>query len=154
MAVGRHSLSYLDYSGEKSSFGFSVVERDDANFDAQVALSDALVTAANALTLGTLDSNVFSQGQYNIGTIPGDVNAQRENKWLVRYEDATTGKKYSVEIPTAELGNGHLQTNSDIANLADAEWVAFIAAFEAYAVAPDTGNAVNVLDARFVARNL
>jgi len=154
MPVARHSFSYLDYSNESSSFTVSVEVRDDTNFDAQVTLSDALITATNALTLGNLNNQYLSQGEWGIGSVPSDVNAQRENKWLVRYEDATTGKKYSVEIPTTDLGNGHLLTNSDVANLADAEWVAFIAAFEAYAVAPDTGNAVNFLDARFVARNL
>lgn len=150
----RHSLTYVDYSNEKSSFGIAVAERDDTNFDAQVTLSDAFITATNGLTLGVMEANAFSQGESDLGTAPGDVNAQRELKWLVRYEDATTGKKYSIEIPTAELGSGHLQANSDEANLADAEWVSWIAAFEAYAVAPDTGNAVDVLLAKFVARNI
>jgi len=154
MPSARHTLSYLDYSNESSSFTVSAELRDDTNFDAQVTLSDALITATNALTLGNLNNQFFTQGEWSLASLPSDVLAQRENKWLVKYEDATTGKKYNVELPTADLANGHLQTNSDEANLADAEWVAFIAAFEAYAVAPDTGNAVNFISARFVARNL
>jgi len=154
MPSARHTFSYLDYSNESSSFTVSVTERDDANFDAQVTLADALITATNSLTLGNLNNQFLSQGEWGIGSIPSDVLAQRENKWLVKYEDATTGKKYNVEVPTAELASGHLQTNSDEADLSDAEWVAFIAAFEAYAVAPDTGNPVNFISARFVARNL
>jgi len=154
MPTARHTLSYLDYSNESSSFTVSAEIRDDTNFDAQVTLADALITATNALTLGNLNNQFFTQGEWSLAAVPSDVLAQRENKWLVRYEDGTTGKKYTVEIPTAELASGHLQTNSDEANLADAEWVAFIAAFEAYAVAPDTGNTVNFISARFVARNL
>lgn len=149
----RLTFSLSDYSNERTSTTLHVAEVTDANIDAQDALYDALATAVGNLTLGSFVTRYFSQGNWTLSdTPPSDPLAQRENKWLVTYADTVTGKKYNSEIGTAELGNGHLLTNSDVANLADAEWVAFISAFEDVVVAPDTGNPVIVVSARFVGR--
>lgn len=113
----------------------------------------ALKTAMQDLSLGTMvgDSWTGDRTIYT-GAAPTDVNAQRERKWRVDYEDTVNFGKHQFEIPVA-LVEGQLVSNTDLANIETTEWVAFITAFEAMVKSPD-GNAVNVLGARLVGRNL
>lgn len=147
------SLTFLDYSREKSSMTFffpAVTALNIADF-----LSDFgdLRTATEALSIGTLaqdqwtgDRTVYSK------TPPADLNAQRERKWLVTYEDTSTFAEYQVEIPVAKTA-GLLVANTDLGDLSAADWVTWIAAFETLARSPE-GNTVNVLRAQLVGRNI
>jgi len=47
-----------------------------------------------------------------------------------------------------------LVDNTDMADLTDADWVAFVTAFEALVVAPYTANAVTIDRITFIGRNL
>jgi hypothetical protein len=84
------------------------------------------------------------------GSAPSDPVAQREVKWLVRYHDAA-GRKYSVEIPTADLSL--LDTDSEFLDLAATYPAAFKTAFEDVVVSPaDDGSAVTIDSIQFVGR--
>jgi hypothetical protein len=87
--------------------------------------------------------------------IPTAVTAQVERKWLIRYHDTVTQKKYRSEIPTAELVAGRLLTNSDFANLADADMATFVTWFNGFARSPDSDtNAVVIDSIQHVGRNI
>jgi hypothetical protein len=80
--------------------------------------------------------------------------AQRELKWLVQYQGATSGKLFSVEIAAPDVTD-NVVVNSDVANLASTDWAAFVTAFNAYAKSPDNGTeAVAVVGAKLVGRNI
>lgn len=87
---------------------------------------------------------------------PAAVTAQVERKWLGRYHDTVTQKKYRFEIPTAELIAGRLLANSDFADLVgDANMAAFKAWFDGFARCPDSDANPVVLDTmQHVGRNI
>jgi len=114
----------------------------------------ALASAVENLTIGHLDQYVLSAILLDTPITPSSVYAQREVKWLVSYMGDTSGKQFSVEIAAPDLTD-NIVPNGDIADLTSADWVAFIAAFEAYVRSPDNGTeTVTVTGARLVGRNL
>lgn len=148
--------TFNDYSREKSTFSVWSQDLTAANFDAQATARQALETAMLQLVLGTLNKEGYSSQAIGVNTPPASPAAQRENKWLIRYEGFQSGKIFTVELPVADLITaGHLLPNSDEADLTDADWTAFISAFNAFVRSPDDPTeAVVFLDAHFVGRNL
>jgi len=156
------SLTYLDYSNERSSVSVEIPLVTAANFAATATLINNLVAAAVNIIGGTLNRRILTIPTPASGLVPADELAQREDKWIVGYTDTTAnlaagvtnpyyGKRFTVGIATADLLN-HLSSNSDFADLADAEIAAFVAAFEALAKSP-TGGDVEVNYLKFVGRN-
>jgi len=147
------SLQFIDYSKEKSGMDFNFGPITALTIAAFLSQFGAFRTATEALSLGNLvsDSWTGDTTTYNVAP-PTDENAQRERKWRVRYQDTVNLAIYKIEIPCANIV-GQLQAGTDNADLTTAEWVAWIAAFEALAKSPE-GNTVNVLDAIKVGRNL
>lgn len=156
------SITYQDYSHEYATVGFPIPVITAANLATLQADIVTLVTAAQAISLGTMRRRQLTHEFPGSGSIPTDAEAQREEKWLVGYIDVSAtlaagvsnplfGNSYTVTIPTAEL-TGHLSTNSDYADLAEAEIAAFVTAFEAFARSP-SGGAVEVVYIKFVGRN-
>jgi hypothetical protein len=147
------SVTFLDYSKEKSTAKGNMGAITIGTLAGFLTQFGTLKSTMQALSLGTLiqDSWTGDTTQYSSAP-PTDLNAQRERKWRVDYEDVVNLGKHQFEIPVA-LVTGQLVSNTDLANIETAEWVAFIAAFEAMVKSPD-GNAVNVLGARLVGRNL
>jgi len=147
------SATYMDYSEELSSATVNVGAITALTIAAFLTQLDAFFDAQQALSLGALQKTSWTGDitSYS-GAPPSDLNAQRERKWRVEYEDATTLAKYQYEIPVA-LVTGQLIPHTDKADLTTAEWVAFITAFETLCKSPE-GNTVNVLRATLVGRNL
>jgi hypothetical protein len=156
MAKSTLTTSWIDYSLEPSNSKVTITQITAANIVATLALVDTLIAAMQAITLGQLaKSKVTARDQEEDTVTPTEANAQRERKWLVRYHDTVTNKKYRLEIPTADIGSGNLNTNSDEANLADTQVAAFVTAFEAVAKDPDTGlNTVEVDKIEHVGKRL
>jgi len=154
MAVGKYSVSYRDYSGETSPFSVYTPEITAGNFAATGTALQALGTATNNLSRGQpAKSTLIAQINVISGANATDPVAQREMKWLVTYRDTVTERLYTLEIPCADLTAANLSGNTDEANLASTEWAAWVTAFEAIAASQDE-NAVEVVSARFVGRNL
>jgi len=148
-------LTWQDFGREKSTQRLTTVDLTAANFDAQVTARGNLLSATTAMVMGTLNRQGYGDVTISSNTPPVSVEAQREKKWLVTYEDTVTGKLYQTEIPTADLGADHLQVNTDNADFNSSDWIAYIAAFEAVVRAPDDpSHTVNVIRAEFVGRNL
>lgn len=146
------SFTFLDYSEEKSTMSFffgPITALTIADFLTEFG---DLRTATDAITIGTLiqDSWTGDTTKYN-NIAPSDVDAQRERKFLVTYEDSTTFALYRVEIPTADF-TGRLVAGTDDVNLANTQVAAWITAYEQLCRSPE-GNAVNVIGIRAVGRS-
>lgn len=144
--------TYRDYGvpGEKSSYQFTIADLSAANFAASSGALTTLFTNIAALLLGSPVSRRIIAVTQEVTSAPvTDPNAQRENKWLVRYHD-TSNRKFTLELPTADLSL--LDTNSEFLDMAGTEAAAFKVAFEAIAKSPSDQSAVTVDSIQFVGR--
>jgi hypothetical protein len=149
------TLTYTDYSREKSPAKFTGPTPVQAGFDTWLGLIAALTGAVQAITLGELHKEVYSSFVDVVSNdAPTDANAQRERKWLVTYRANTSEKLFRMEIPTAKVV-GNLLPASDEADLTATDMAAFVGAFEAFQRSPDNGTeAVTVVSIRNVGRNI
>jgi len=154
MPFSRFAQTYVDYSNEKSTIDFRIRDMTAATIAAVLTELATLGTAIAGLSSGTLvKSQAIQDSSTFIATPPSDVNAQRERKWLVRYQDTVNFKFGQVEIPVAEVSAALLLPMSDHADLTETAWTDFITAFETTGRSVD-GNVVNVIEAILVGRNL
>ena len=148
--AGKLKLTYLDFSEEVAWVGFEGATLTALNFDAQVDLQDALVTATEAIIMSSnFKKERVASIERGFRVAPMDKDAQRERKWRVSYEDTTTHMLYSLDLPCADLQ--YLKDNSDEADLENVTVAAFVTAFTAYVKSPD-GNAVAVRKITHVGR--
>lgn len=147
------SATYKDFSREKSSFTYNIGPITALTIAGFLTQNDAFLDAVQALSLGALQQTTWvgDSTRYS-GAAPTDLNAQRERKWRVDFEDTVNLSPGNFEIPIA-LVAGQLITGTDQADLTTAEWVALIAAAEALVKSSD-GNSINILGATLVGRNL
>ncbi len=152
----RMTYSQNDYGGESTVMTVSIPTITAANFDAQETLHAALETAVELVVIGAKVKRQKIIEDLGAGGFAGDTEAQREMKWLVSYhDDSFPARKLSVEMGCADVIDPDLLVaNTDLADLTDADWVAFIAAFEGVVVAPYTENAVTIDRITLVGRNL
>ncbi len=143
-----------DYSNEKSNFSVNSTVLTAGNFAAQQTLAAALTTAVEALTIGELTKQIALVPVVDTPAIPTDPYAQRELKWLVRYQGDSSGKLFSIEIAAPDI-TSNVVPNTDVADITSTDWAAFKTAFEAYAKSPDdVAETVTLIDARVVGRNI
>lgn len=154
--AGSWTWSILDYSNEIGRMRMHIPDLDDTNIldytndSVGGALGDMRI-ALNALTDGNhLKRQVTAVTVVDSAVLPTDPLAQRERKAVVSYRDTVTGKVYRLEIPAFSMSGAIPGT--DVLDLTDADWVAFITEFEANCVS-ELGNAVEVLSAKHVGRS-
>jgi len=149
------SITYMDKSAEKSTTSIWGLPLTSANFDAQVALWDAYWDAVDDLTLGTVVQRHYAVQETFAEAIPASNLCQRENKLLVMYRDATNGQKFTVTIPTIDLSLLTFLTGAgdNVSLTTGAAVIAFVTAFENFAVNPINDGAVIITGLRFVGRN-
>lgn len=152
-STGRLSVQYIDYDGEKSSVGMRVPLQTAANFDAQLAAVGQLVSAIGNITRGNLGTFDWLYSSLNDVARSDDPQAQREQKWLVQYHDSVTLKRYTLELPCADLDmlDPYDREHAFIGGVAFVD--AFVTAFETYALTPD-GNLPTVDEISFKGRNV
>jgi hypothetical protein len=153
--MGELVVTFHDYGvpQEASAVRFPIPDLNAGNFSAQAALITTLINALNdevVIGVMTKEEIIASRATFEIEQ-PASQFAQRETKWLVRYQDATTFDRYSLEIPTANLVKLDPASN-ERADLTEAKMAAFKDAFEA--LVKQNGHAVTVIDILFVSRNL
>lgn len=143
------NLSFLDYSNEAASFGFHFGPITALTITAFLTQFGALRTATDDITIGTLVADQWT-GDKTIyaRTLPTDENAQRERKFLVKYEGTTSHSIYTATVPTADFA-GRLISGTDLVDLTETDIAAFVTAFETLCKTPE-GEAVNVLEMRAV----
>lgn len=147
------TLTYVDYSDEKSSFQFNFGAITAVSLPGFLTQFGAFRTATNAISLGTLVSDQWVGDATKYGNAPPtNPNAQRERKFLVTYEDTTTLALYRLEIPCADL-TGRMIPDTDLVDLTNTQIAAWITAFEALCRSPE-GNAVVVVRMQAVGRNI
>ena len=144
----------LDYSNERSRTEVHVGAITAVSIGGFLTAFGALRTAIEGITLGVVSQESWVGDRTSLSnTPPTDAEAQREKKWLVRYVGDTSGKVFTLEIATAELGGGHLLPMSDFADLTETDMAAFVTAFEDIARSPDDDTeTVTVQSIQFVGR--
>jgi len=161
-------LTYVDWEGEGSAVKVPGLTISAANHDAQVALMATLKDKVNAVTECELvnERRVAYDARTSGAARASAKGAQRERKWLVKYEDNTQffdapvnaipnagyKKQFNVEIGTADFTVTNLPNNGDEADLTETSIAAFVTAFEAIARSP-YGGTVNVTQILAVGRS-
>ncbi len=138
---------------EVSSWQVAITTLTPANVAATETLCGNLLTAVQGVTLGNNQNKNITYARTILGASPAaSTAAQRENKWLCRYHDATNFKKYVVSFPCADLTE--LVSGSEFLALGAGDGAALKTAFEAVVVPPDDSSHAVVLDSvQFVGRN-
>lgn len=145
-------LKAKDYGNESTRFGFRMVQMTSANFDAQVALQDALQTAVNNVSLGTFSGKSLQAVDVPTGAKASVVNAQREAKWRVTYTDDVDpigDGSFEIAMPDLSL----LIADTGKMDISGGAGAALVTAIE-NAVVSSLGNAVTVLTVIHVGRNI
>jgi len=140
---------------ETANWSIAIATLTAANLVAKTALIDALQVAVTPLLMGNVvkDETVVLRNTFTPGPASSSL-AQRENKFLVRYHDASNSKKFRVSLPTADLTN--LMTHSEFVDIATpgSNGNLFAIAFQNIAVSPDDDSHTTVVDSiQFVGRN-
>lgn len=138
---------------ESTTLRVPIITLTPANVAATETLTGNLATAIAAITIGANNKREITYNVTQFEKIPAaSPLAQRENKWLVRFHDATTFQKSSVSIGTADLAE--LAGNSEFLVITAGNGLAFKTAFEAVVVSPfDSSHSVVVDSVQFVGRN-
>lgn len=162
------SFTMADYSHEVSTFGVRVGVVTAGTLPGLLAEIGPFRAATEAVTLGVVQREQLTAFNSPLSNAyPTDPQAQRESKWLVTYADDTAffdaptntipnegfGKKFQIEIPTANLTQTLLLGNTDQADLSAQAWIDWVLAFESVARSPHGGVPL-VLDIRAVGRNI
>jgi hypothetical protein len=158
VANSKFARTYIDYSNEKSTIDMNIEEMTAGNFATLLTEVATLGSAIDNLSDGSLvKSNLMQDSSNFSATPPASEAAQRERKWLVRFQDTVNGRYGQLQIPVAATRGGTnnllLLPNTDKADFTQTEWTAFISAVEATVRSVD-GNVINVLEAFLVGRNL
>lgn len=151
--LGLMSLRYNDYGAERSNVSMSATLLTAANFDAQAAAALSLRDAIAGVTHGLLVGFDFGSRYETVdpGTPADTPAAQRELKWLVRYQETGEAiQKMEIPCPDVALLDA---SNRGYMQIASGAGAAFVSAFEAFVLGSD-GGAVNVLDVKLVGRNI
>lgn len=153
MATSLASITYIDYSSEKSTVKVNSALLTSGNIVAQEAAFATLISAIGAITLGNPTHEKLTALDTSLANAaPSNPLAQRENKWLVRSLDNVTGKILRNEIPCSDLSN--LVSGTDfVTNFTAGVMLAFKTAWEAFVLSED-GNAVTVQSLEFVGKRL
>lgn len=150
-----NTITFVDYSDEKSTMSVYNGSITALTIAAYLTQLGTLRTATEAITKGVVVGTSWVGDKDTLAAVPPtDVFAQRELKWLVRYENVVSHNIYTMEIPTADP-TARLLPASDKADLADTEIAAWVTAFEAIGRSPENDiDGVGVLDITLVGRNL
>lgn len=150
--TSRTTLKGKDYGKEVTRLGFDIVQLTAANFDAQITLVQTLQTAVTAVSYGAFDGITVAALDTAVGPKATDVDAQRESKWRVRYDDDVQPEgNGSFEIGMADLSL--LVADTGIMDVSAGAGATLVTAIEA-AVVSRLGNAVTVIDIIHVGRNI
>lgn len=153
-----YNLSENDYGGERTTTQYGIPELTELNLPVVMPALGALKSAHDGITLGVMvqDELIFARNKTAASNVKAtSKQAQRENKWLIRYFDVTTFAQFVLEVGCADLTL--LQTDGDRVNLTEGSvpagaWAAYKLAFETVVDTPD-GNDAELIEAIYVGRN-
>lgn len=163
---GYGQFSIRDYNEEMSSTKFYTGNVTAGSLPGLLTDFGQFRDAIDGIILGVIAKESLAVFQTNLSNaVPASVQAQREAKWLVTYEDILPffddpvnaipnegyRKVFTFEIATPDLTL--LVANTDRMNIAAGAGATFVTEFEAIARSP-YGGTVNVLYVQHVGRNL
>jgi len=157
LSIHTYTRTYRDYSGELSGAQVPIPPITAIDIAATLVLIGLFETALDGFTLGQAAKSEIMMDRTIISAAnAASAVAQRESKWLVRYHGIVQNKKYTMEIPTADLTlTDVLIPGTDLVDLTQTQAAAYVTAFENLAVAPGTDTEAVVVDEIvFVGRNL
>lgn len=143
------TVSMRDRSGEPTSWSVNTTEArlaDGAAGSEFIALGLATISLIN----GTVTRQNFTT-THRVSNAKFAAAGQREEKFLVSYEDQVTLVPYSFELPCRDT-TLIPPANTDEYDLSLAPFAAYVTALEAFAVSPD-GNTINVTSIRLMGKN-
>jgi len=154
------SISFRDAGNEIGRFSCTGPDLAAGTIAANEALWATLVSAANDLTLGAITKQQYSNEVTQATTQPTN-GAAREIKLLIQYQVSTganTGARWTSTLPTLDTTKVNYVINVNAKDVVDPttgdELLAFIDAFEAFAVDPANGTGeVIVVGLKVVGRN-
>lgn len=159
-SVHKSTIKYGDATQENSTMEIYNAAVTALNIAAFLADFGDLQLATDAITLGTRRQQSWIGDLTTVSNAyPTNPAAQRESKLFVKYKDTTTEKEYTLTVPTVDfsklvfvpLGGDAVQFAGASAN---ADIVAWVAAFETIARSPDNdAHNVQVIGMRYVGRN-
>lgn len=167
----RAGFSIRDYNGEISNCSGFIVQATVVNLPSLLSDVGAFRTAMEDLILGVVSREYADL--YNTllsNDAPTDLNAQRERKILVFYEDTDEfldavnavrnplfRQIQTMEIPTARVqdkdGNSLLLAGTESYDFTNPYVIAFVTAFEKFFRSQAIGS-VKIVDMQLVGRNL
>jgi len=150
--MGWMELQTVDYTGEVSIVRFPCEDLTAANIAAVVAAGTALEQAFEDITGCIVVSKKFvaSVSPLSAEHRSANTEAEREQRWLHRYYDATTFERYTLTTPGSLMAHKD-PSNRGFALLTQAAIAAYKTAFQAF-VKPGA-NAVTLESMEWVGRN-
>lgn len=145
-----------DFSDEYSTCSFVVedVAGDGSNWAALLTAIGSLQTALAAATAGHIAELTITASKELVNdTRPASPWAQREIKWLMRYHDDVTYKKYTKTLPCAALELMSDGGDDEVDIVGITAWATLVTWFEANMLSQD-GNAITVDGVSVVGRNI
>lgn len=147
-------FTWLDRSVEKSTMSFRLPDIGDDGLGYPGLLTDIplLKAALEGVTEGAIVEGAIVADRTRYTNITPSTG-QRESKWLVRYEDSTTKKVYTWEIPCADDAAMPFATGSDFVDMDSASATRDALITELEKLLSPVGNAVTVISIERVGRN-
>lgn len=155
--MSQSQFTLKDWSNENSTASFYSGDITAASLPGFLTQFGALRSAIEGITLGTMHKERWIGDDTLLSNdLPASGEAQREKKWLVTYRGVVNDRLYTLEIPTADLGQANiLLPGSDRADPDHPSITAFVSAFEAIGRSPDSATEnIEVVSLTFVGRNL
>ena len=139
--VTKLTVTAYDQSSELASFSANRAVADDLSAGLPIVLTDFLTACAPYIDIGAGD--IKSVSANTTRRVSNDVQGvgNREDKWLLAFQDATTLVPYNQEVP---MRAGGIATTPGTDLLPEAAVAAFRTQAEALFLSPD-GNAGNLL---------
>lgn len=106
------------------------------NLVAQDAALAAWAAAADPLTLAVNTRYAIDHGNSTGNTLP-TVPQNKGEKWVITMTGNVTGRAFTHTLPSADESGTHKLPNTLDWNPADASWIAYKAAAEAFLTSPD-----------------
>lgn len=149
-------MTLRDQTRELNSHTFPIATVTAANYVGLLALGVAYENAVADVVLGTQAKKKIVAFENKDVAVPTDGTAQVELAWTVHYHDdeqyfdpptnsifnENYGVPQTIRIATANPFDGLRLPNSDLADMTDANWIAFKAAFEGFALSQGGGDVV------------
>ena len=101
--IGYYGISQRDFDGEMTTATFRVTAVTAANHDAQVTAMDALKSAIDGVTVGTIARDAYGNKDEIAISKPSLEWAQRETGWLLVGYDSTEMKWFKNYVGCADL---------------------------------------------------